>query len=500
MNQKIILVLDCGATNVRTIAVNTSGKIIARDSLPNNTQPDPENKNMLVWDVREIWDKVRKTTGKVLQQLNKKNIAAVTVTTFGVDGAPFSKDGDMLYPVISWQCLRTEPVMKKIGKYISLDKLFSINGVQPFHFNTINKLIWLKENHPDILEKSDSFLFLPSIFAYFLTGQMITDITMAGTSMLTDLRSRNFSEEIFERIGVSMDIFPDLVEPGEHIGRVTDVASRFIGIPAGIPVIATGHDTQFAIFGSGAKENIPVLSSGTWEILMVRASKAKPDSDLLRANVTTELDTLPGFYDIGIQWIASGMLEWVKKIFFADIESSSNVYDKMIMEAALVQPGSDGVRIDMDMFTLTGEQNLEIIRSANGNISKGQVYRAALEALSFKTRKSLGILEKTGDFSASYLICVGGGSKNKLWNQIRADVLQIPVKVVDQKETTVLGAALFAMSGIGLYESPDEARNIIDYQGEFFEPGKDVDFYAKLALELVKFKKSKSQNVKKVEE
>ena len=93
MKHRIILVLDCGATNVRTIAVSEQGEILASESLNNNTQPDPENKNYRIWDVNEIWNKFRTTTGKVLEKIEPENIAGITVTAFGVDGAPFNKSG-----------------------------------------------------------------------------------------------------------------------------------------------------------------------------------------------------------------------------------------------------------------------------------------------------------------------------------------------------------------------------------------------------------------------
>ena len=294
MAQKTILVLDCGATNVRTIAVSERGEILASYSLPNNTQPDPENKNYRIWDVDEIWNKFRTTTGKVLERIEQENIAGITVTAFGVDGAPFNKSGKMLYPVISWQCPRTEPVMQNISKYISLEQLYRINGIQPFNFNTINKLIWLKENRHPIFDQMDYFIFIPSIFLYFLTGEMVTDSSMAGTSMLTDLRKRSFSQEILGSIGISDNIFPQMAEPGKVIGKITHQASIETGIPAGIPVVAAGHDTQFAIFGSGVAENTPVLSSGTWEILMVRTSNIDSSVKVLQSGVSTEFDPLPG--------------------------------------------------------------------------------------------------------------------------------------------------------------------------------------------------------------
>ena len=169
MKEKVVLVLDCGATNVRAIAIGETGAIKAVHSVPNSTCSDPDYPEYRIWDVDEIWDKFKTCIGFVLKNIRKPDVTAITVTAFGVDGAPYKRSGKMLYPVISWQCERTHPVMENIGKYIPLSDLFRINGVQPFGFNTINKVIWLKENRPEILEEMDHFLFMPSIFLYLLT-------------------------------------------------------------------------------------------------------------------------------------------------------------------------------------------------------------------------------------------------------------------------------------------------------------------------------------------
>ena len=194
-----------------------------------------------------------------------------------------------------------------------LNDLYAECGVLPFTFNTINKLIWFTEQRPDLVEKSHRFLFMPSIFSFFLTGEMVNDTTMAGTSMLTTLDKRGFSENILNKIGFPSDKFGNVVEAGTITGTISKKASAETSIPEGIPVVATGHDTQFAIFGSGAEINQPVLSSGTWEILMVRSEKYRSGKEQLEMGITTELDTRPGLFNIGNQWIASGILEWARQ-------------------------------------------------------------------------------------------------------------------------------------------------------------------------------------------
>ena len=306
---------------------------------------------------------------------------------------------------------------------------------------------------------------------------------------MTDLHKRQFSDEIAGAIGVEKKKFQPLVEPGTVVGKVTAGAARETGLPAGIPVVAAGHDTQFAIFGAGADENVPVLSSGTWEILMVRAKGIKPDEELLREGVTTELDPLPGLYNMGVQWIASGAIEWIKKLFFLDVIEENNIYDFMVGEALAVSPGSNGVRINPAFYPVPGNQQPGTITGINLNTERGEIFRAVLEALSCKTRMGLEILEKAGRFKADSLICVGGGARNRLWNRIRADVFGIPVVIIEQKETTVLGAALFAFSGIGHYSSVMEARSGIQYTGETFTPGENFSLYDQLFKEYSGFLK-----------
>ena len=221
----IVIVFDCGATNVRVIAINSKGEILASESFPNNTSPDPYYPAYRIWDVKEIWAKMCRASQKVASHINVNHIVGVTVTTFGVDGTLFDKSGNMLYPVIYWQCERTNPIMSDIEKYLPLNELYYESGVLPFSFNTINKLIWFAEHKPEIVRKSSSFLFMPSIFSFLLTGNMVNDSSMAGTSMLTSLNTRNFSENILGKIKFPFEKMMLPVEAGTITGKVNSRAS-----------------------------------------------------------------------------------------------------------------------------------------------------------------------------------------------------------------------------------------------------------------------------------
>jgi len=468
MSREIVIVFDCGATNVRVIAINNKGDIIASQAYTNNPQPDPFYPAFRIWNINEIWEKMCRASRKTISQINPDHILGVTVTTFGVDGTLFDKDGRMLYPVISWQCERTKPIMSDIGKFITLTDLYRENGVLPFNFNTINKLIWFIENRPDIVLKSYRFLFMPSIFSYLLTGEMVNDVTMAGTSMMTSLATRQFSKTIFDRIGLPDELMGSTNEAGTITGRVTPKAAGETSIPQNTPVVATGHDTQFAIFGSGAEKNQPVLSSGTWEILMVRAEGFKTGKEQLDLGITTELDAEPGLYNIGNQWIASGIIEWARRNLFNDIRG--DVYERMITGAEKVPSGSNGIKVIPRFYEELGGKPGGQILGLTMESTRYEIFRAILEALSERLAEGKKALENAGGFKADSILCVGGGSKNRLWNRLRANYTGVPVKIISQKETTVLGASLFVQATCGNYSSPEEARSAVRYETEIIEP------------------------------
>jgi len=477
---KSVLILDCGATNVKACLVDTAGKIIASHSLSNETVSDPNYAGGLIWDIGSIWNKLSVCSRKICNGIKNTEIIAVTVTTFGVDGAAMKTDGTLCYPVISWQCSRTGEIEKNIGKYFDPEWLYHVSGLQSYHFNTIHKLIWLRENRPDVLEDMDHYVLMPSLILHKLTGRFVTDATMAGTSMLTDLKKRTFSGEILKPLGLDQSVFPPMVEPGTIIGQVNASAAESLGIRPGVAVVAAGHDTQFAIVGSGAGVNQPVLSSGTWEVLMVRSPAATLHIPLRESGITIELDSMPGLVNIGVQWVASGVLEWMGRILYSDLPETNSKYATMITEAGEITAGSDGVTVIPELFPGGYSGKKGNINGFTHETRRAHLYRATLEALSYYARNGLEKLQLAGNYRAENVICVGGGSKNKLWNQIRADVLGIPVKALDMKETTALGAALIAFTAMDVYATVEEAFQALDNQYVEYTPGKDSSKYSKL--------------------
>nr|WP_321412387.1 L-fuculokinase [uncultured Carboxylicivirga sp.] len=485
----IAIVFDCGATNLRVIAMDIYGKILASKSRSNETDADPYWSGGRIWDLNKLWGKLCECSQGVMKQIDPKRIAGVTFTTFGVDGALVDANGDILYPVISWQCDRTKTIMDNIEKYCPLNRLYQLSGTYPYAFNTINKLIWLKENQSELITKSYRFLFMPSLLIQKLTGVMKNDATMMGTSMMTDLSNRCFSDEILSCLEIDKSLFGEIAEPGELAGVIHERGSKTTGLHKGTPVYFTGHDTQFAIFGSGAKLNQPVLSSGTWEVLMVRTDHFTATQSELDKNLTMEADAVKGFFDIGQNWLGSGVLEWFSSNFYSELKGK-DLYETMISEASDIKTGQHGLTISPAFYDDGTGKGGGIIYGLTINTKREEIYRALLESMSLRLREGLVAIEKAGGFTAESVLCVGGGSRNALWNQLRANAIQRPLYVVDQKETTVLGAALFVFKGAGLYFSAEEALNVIKSNSEIFLPKNDESsLWDRLFMEYLKCKR-----------
>ncbi|MGF1105830.1 FGGY family carbohydrate kinase, partial [Klebsiella pneumoniae] len=186
MKQDVILVLDCGATNVRAMAVDRQGNIIARAATANASDIAAEKSDWHQWSLEAIMQRFADCCRQIHDQLASCTVRGITVTTFGVDGALVDEQGALLYPIISWKCPRTAAVMEKISQYMPARQLQRIAGVGAFAFNTLYKLVWLKENHPQLLAQAHAWLFISSLINHRLTGEFTTDLTMAGTSQMLD--------------------------------------------------------------------------------------------------------------------------------------------------------------------------------------------------------------------------------------------------------------------------------------------------------------------------
>jgi L-fuculokinase len=480
MRDDLVLVLDCGSTNIRAVAINAHGELKASARMPNGPVRQPGGRpEWLIWDLRAIWNKIAEATRGVSRKVGADRIRAVTLTTWGADGAPVSKSGDPTYPPISWQCPRTIKIAEGISETISPWELYRITGYQVISFNTLLKLIWLRENEPRALDRAHTWLMMPGLLAFKLTGEFHIDQTSASTTMALDLSRRDWSKRLLGLAGLDPGFFPDWKEPGGVIGEVTSNAGRICGLKSGTPVIAAGHDTQFALLGSGARPGEAILSSGTWEILEVRVPSFRPNREGFRGGMVTEADAESGLWNPQLLMMGSAVLEWTRERLYSDMKGRD--YGVMIGEAAKIPPGSEGVTMVPSFVPDSGPTRRHGTKGTMLGLSlktsRAHIYRSALEGLSYQLRTALEVLGTATRFRAQGIRVVGGGSKNDLWNQIRADVTGLPITVTRQKEATVIGAAMTAFMGVGRYGSLKGARSAIKLHERHFRPSADRRIY-----------------------
>jgi len=485
MARRTAIVMDCGSTTTRVVAVDQNGKLVAQAGARSGPSPQPGGqKGWLVWDLDALWKRLARLSRDVCRRINTRDIVAVTITTWGADGAPAAADGRLTYPPICWQCPRTEPTAQAITKKVSAWELFRTTGYQVISFNTLLRLIWLRENASKALEEADGWMMMAGLLSQRLCGEMSIDYTGASTMMAMELGKRIWSAKLLKLAGLDRSFFPRFVESGEAIGTVTTRASRSTGIPAGTPVTAAGHDTQFAPIGSGARPREAILSTGTWEILMARVPEFKPNKAGFNGGVLIEADALPGLYQPQLLMMGSGVLEWLARHFYADVVDSPRLYPTMIGEAEASGPGAEGVMLIPSFVAGTGPtkryNTLGTLLGLTISTERGQVYRAALEGLSCQLQLAIEMLEAATGFEPKGIRVVGGGSKNDLWNQIRADVTGLPVTTIEQKEATVLGAAILAFVGASVYPSVAAAQKAMKFRETTFRPSRQRDAYQKL--------------------
>ncbi len=486
--ERYSLVLDCGATSLRAVAISEKGEILCLSSFPNAPSPQEGDKNFLIWDIEEIWKKLTLAIRQVISEVGNE-IFAVTVTTFGADGAPLRKDGTLTYPVISWQCQRTASQSKEITNFLSPREIFRITGYQIIPFNTLFKLLWLRENAPRSLDEADTFLMMPGILNFKLCGEISMDFTSASTTMMLDIEKRCWSQDLLSLAGLTPSFFPPLCSPGEVVGEVQTKASEETGIPQGTPVVAAGHDTQFAIVGSLASPEELVLSSGTWEISALRLPYYRDSSSFFERGGLTELDAEENLWNPQMLMMAGGVVEWVRRNFFSDIKDEKNIYEVMVESARTMPPGAGGIVV-IPAFMPSGPTKpyatQGTILGLELTSERGQVFRAVLEGLSFQLKEAVLALEEAFGYNPKKVRVVGGGSKNKLWNQIRADVLNLPVVTTSCKEATVLGASLFSQVGAGIAKNLEEAKSRVRIETTVWEPSSQTEIYEELFAQYAK--------------
>ncbi|HEX5482262.1 MAG TPA: xylulokinase [Terriglobia bacterium] len=449
----LTLGIDVGTTTTKAVLADVEGKLFA-DAAKSYTYskpcPDWVEQNPEDW-----WDAVCHTIRELLRQHPdaRQRIAAIGVSGQGVASVLIDAQGRPLRPAILWLDSRSAPQSDELNRRCG-ERIAALSGKSPAPYNVEPKLLWVRQNEPEIWRRTSKNLTTTGYVTFRLTGRAVMNHSDAGICLAYDLARLAWSEELAELIGITTSIYCELAACHQVIGSVTPEAAEASGLPAGTPVIAGGEDTSSAGLAMGVTSpDTAQLSMGSASTVYVPLSRAVTDPRLLAFPHVVQGLTLVGGSMVG----GGTAMDWTAAVLGGeDGRASKEQLQSLTQGAAEVHPGSDGL---IFLPYLAGELQPINDGFARGvffglDLSKtrGHMVRAVLEGTAFAIRQNLEITRDLGA-NTQKLVAVGGPTRNKLWCQIIADVTGLPVEVMHERGGAALGDAILAALGVGLITS-----------------------------------------------
>ena len=477
--------IDLGSTSLKAIVYDTDGNFVASGSRPTERfHPSTEHPEWTVWQPEQIWggtcEAIREAIGKLD---DPRQIRAVAVTGMGMDGLPVDEQGHWLYPFISWHDPRTGPQFEWWQKNIGAELVFSIGGNPLWPINSALRILWMSENEPEILKRTDKWLLIEDFLNFMLCGQQVTDYSMASCMLLFDQRSLTWSDEMIELAGIDRHLLCEAQPSGTLLGEIHEEAARATGLPPGTPVVLGGHDHLCAGLPVGAfRPGVVFNITGTWECVTTQTTEPMLKDELRLAGMTVQAHVARGMYAVWGGNVAGEMLEWYRKQLSGPLSQdhqSGNAADweTLMNEAASSPPGADGVmflpHLSGASAPVVDPQSLGAFVGLSTRTSRGCLLRAVIEGLDYQFRDVVCAMESALGFTLDKFVAVGGAVRNAFWMQNKADVVGRPVEVPMVEEASPLGAAMLAGIGVGLYKDEDDAFQHVYRPGCTYEPDAD---------------------------
>lgn len=459
--EKHFVAIDLGATSGRIIL----GTLDDKRKLTTNEINRFQNRMIhigegLYWDIYSLLENIKQGLAIIAQ--SGSTPTSIGIDTWGVDFGCIAPDGTVIGLPMAYRDPRTVGASDRFFNEIwDADELYSKTGIQHLDFNTIFRFNELRDSFA--LKNTETILFIPDLIAYLLTGEKVTEYTIASTGAIVDPADGRLNQALFEAVGLSADRFGRFVTPGTVIGKLSKDVAEETGLPQ-IPVVAVGeHDTASAVAAVPARtRNFAYLSSGTWSLMGIEVTSPVINDITMHENITNEggvEGTIRLLKNITGMWIVEECLRHWKK------NGLDYNYQQMV-ELALAAPANI-CSIDPDDPGFVAPANmLEAIdgycRSTGQQLPSdpGEYIRVIFESLAKKYARVLDIFKKISDHPIECLHIIGGGSRNSLLNRFTADAIGMPV-VAGPAEATAYGNIMIQAKAAGSVSSLDEIRDII---------------------------------------
>ena len=471
--------VDLGTSAVKLLLMDEKGKIeniVSKEYPLEFPHPGWSQQNPSDW-----WDQTLAGLEELTAQADKSKIAGISFGGQMHGLVVLDKDDNVIRPAILWNDGRTSKETDYLNNVIGKDKLSQYTANIAFAGFTAPKILWMKENEPELFAKIDKIMLPKDYIAYKLSGVHCTDVSDASGMLLFDVKNKCWSKEMMEICSVKEDQLAKIFESYEVVGNIrSDVAAK-LGFPETVKIIAGAGDNAAAAIGTGTvgdgRCNISLGTSGT--IFISSKDFCVDENNALHAFAHSD----GHFHLMGCMLSAASCNKW----WMEDIIGTEDFAGQQKDITAL---GENNVFF---LPYLMGERSPHNNPDARAmfigmsmDTTRADMTQAVLEGVAFGIRDSFEVAKSLGINITKTKIC-GGGAKSPLWKKIMANVLGITVEVIESEEGPGYGGAILAAVGCGEYASVEEAADKLVKVVGTVEP--DADLTAKYEEKYQKFKK-----------
>lgn len=451
--------VDLGATSGRTILGTFTPDGLEMEDVNRFPNHLIEANGHFYWDIYELYRNIIEGL-KIVAQRGDVEVTSIGIDTWGVDFVCVGKDGGFLRQPYSYRDPHTAGAPDAFFKRVSRKQVYEWTGIQVMNFNSLFQLDTLRRNDDSALAAADKLLFIPDALSYMLTGEMVTEYTIASTAQLVNAKTRKFENALLHELGLAETNFGRFVYPGDKVGTLTEEIQRMTGLGA-IPVVAVaGHDTASAVASVPAmNRNFAYLSSGTWSLMGVETDNPviTPETELL--NFTNE-----GGVEGTIRLLKNICGMWLLERCRAGWGETS--YPELIAEAGACEPFRSLINPDDALFANPADMEQAIKTYCSDHRqsipqTRGQIVRCIFESLALRYRQVLDNLRTLSPRQVEALHVIGGGSRNDLLNQWTANAIGIPV-IAGPSEATAIGNIMIQALAAGAAKDVSSMRRLIN--------------------------------------
>jgi glycerol kinase len=480
-----VAALDLGTTGCRTYIFDLAGSIISSDYQEwESFYPQP---SYVEQDANLWWESIKKTTEGAIKKsgIDISEIVSLSVTNQRETIVPIDRDGNTLHNALVWQDRRTTDQVDFIKSKIGIDKIYRTTGLTIDPYFSATKILWFKDEKPEIYQKTHKFLLVSDYIIYKLTGKFYTDHSNASRTMLFDINRFKYSEDIASELEIDLDKMPEAIESGVEIGEINTEEILF---DKKTLVVSGAGDQQSAALGVGVVSPGKVkLTTGTGSFMLAYLEKPNFDPN---KRVLCSCHAIPGVWVQEASIFTTGaFLRWFRDELGNEesrIAEEQN-QDPYVILTEEAEKSPIGANMLLAIPHLVGAGAPHWNPYARGLIyglslghKRRDIVRSILEGVAFEVKKNLEVFSELGIIPQE-LKLTGGGSRSDFWNQIYSDVLGITCVRNVIEEATSLGAAILAATGAGLFSDVvSAAENICKVDKKWIPDINRQNIYSKI--------------------